>query len=160
MAKAASAKGRGKGKAKGKAKGKPRPTKPTKRTAHARATFLRILEETCNVTESARAAGLCRNTVYDWRGDDEAFARDWDTALQSAADKLEQVAFERAKAGQSERMLEILLKAHRPIYRENKRIEHSGPDGKPIEYRDLSDEEVEARIRAHEAASAGRPTAD
>jgi hypothetical protein len=29
-------------------------------------------------------------------------------------------------------------------------LEHSGPNGAPIEYRDLSDEEVEARIRAHE----------
>lgn len=34
------------------------------------------------------------------------------------------------------------------------RHEHSGVGGGPIEYRDLSEEEVEARIRAHEADAA------
>ncbi|ALC12491.1 hypothetical protein [Sphingopyxis sp. 113P3] len=32
------------------------------------------------------------------------------------------------------------------------RHEHTGRNGAPIEYRNLSDEEIEARIRAHEAA--------
>lgn len=39
------------------------------------------------------------------------------------------------------------------------RMEHTGKNGGPIEYRDLSDEEIDARIAAHEAANAGRPTA-
>lgn len=38
------------------------------------------------------------------------------------------------------------------------RLEHTGKDGGPIEYKDLSDEEVEARIAAHEAARGQRPT--
>lgn len=37
------------------------------------------------------------------------------------------------------------------------RHEHTGRNGGPIEYRDLSDDEVEARIAAHEAAH-GQPT--
>lgn len=37
-------------------------------------------------------------------------------------------------------------------WKETSRQEHSGVNGAPIEYRNLSDEEVEARIRAHEAA--------
>lgn len=127
----------------------------TVRTARARATFLTILEETCNVSEAARAAGMGRRSAYDWREDDADFAAAWDDAIEAAADKLEQVAFERAKAGTSDRMLEILLKAHRPQFREKQRLEHSGPDGGPIEYQRLSDEEVEARIRAHEAAVKG-----
>lgn len=40
------------------------------------------------------------------------------------------------------------------------RHEHTGKNGGPIEYRDLSDEEIEARIRAHEEANAGQPTDD
>lgn len=39
------------------------------------------------------------------------------------------------------------------------RQEHTGKNGGPIEYRDLSDDEVAARIAAHEADRAGRPTA-
>jgi hypothetical protein len=39
------------------------------------------------------------------------------------------------------------------------RHEHSGPNGGPIPYRELSDEEVEARIRAHET-DAGRSATD
>lgn len=37
--------------------------------------------------------------------------------------------------------------------------EHTGKNGGPIEYRDLSDEEIDARIAAHEAGNAGRATA-
>ena len=38
-------------------------------------------------------------------------------------------------------------------------LEHSGPGGGPIEYRDLSDDEIAARIAAHEAARDKSPTA-
>lgn len=38
------------------------------------------------------------------------------------------------------------------------RHEHTGKDGGPIEYRDLSDEEIEAQIRAHEASERDQPT--
>lgn len=37
--------------------------------------------------------------------------------------------------------------------------EHSGPGGAPIEYKNLSDEEIAARIAAHEQARGQRPTA-
>lgn len=36
--------------------------------------------------------------------------------------------------------------------------EHTGANGGPIEYRDLSDEEVAARIAAHEQARGKQPT--
>jgi hypothetical protein len=36
--------------------------------------------------------------------------------------------------------------------------EHSGPNGGPIEYAKLSDQEIAARIAAHEAARAAGPT--
>ncbi len=130
---------------------KANPPVRTVRTVRARATFLATLETTCNVAESARAAGMGRSAAYDWKRDDEAFAADWEQALESAADKLEQVAFERATAGHSDRMLEILLKAHRHKYRVKRGIELTGADGGPIEYRDLSEDEIEARIAARMA---------
>ena len=38
------------------------------------------------------------------------------------------------------------------------RIEHSGPNGKPIEYKDLSETEVEERLRVLEEKYGPRPT--
>jgi hypothetical protein len=87
--------------------------KRTARTDRARATFLTELRATCNVSHAARQAGIGRRTAYDWRDADEAFAADWAEAEEEAIDQLEQVARDRAIDG-SDRMLEILLKAHRP----------------------------------------------
>jgi AcrR family transcriptional regulator len=105
----------------------------TVRTDHARATFLSTLSDTCNVSEAARKAGIGRRTVYEWRDDDAEFEAAWDDAVQQAIDKLEGVAFERASTGESDRMLELLLKAHRgEKYREQRSVELTGKDGGPI----------------------------
>lgn len=112
------------------------------RTDRARETFLASFRETCNVSEAARAAGLARRSVYEWRADDPAFAADWEDAEQEAADKLEREAWRRAVEGTdkpvtfqgeitdtykeySDRMLELLLKAHRPDkFVEKRQLEH------------------------------------
>lgn len=86
----------------------------TIRTDRARERFLTTLRETCNVSAGCRAASISRTAVYAWRRDDEAFANEWEEAEAEAIDNLEGVAYERAMAGQSDRMLEILLKGHRP----------------------------------------------
>jgi transposase-like protein len=82
-------------------------------TARARATFLDTFRATCNVSEAARAIGVSRRTVYNWRDRDPTFAAEWDDAEQEAIDALEKIARDRAIDG-SDRMMEILLKAHRP----------------------------------------------
>jgi hypothetical protein len=86
----------------------------TIRTNRAREEFLRVLSESCNVSEACRAAGIGRQSAYDWRRDDEQFAAAWSEAEETAADSLEKVAWGRATTDKSDRMLEILLKAHRP----------------------------------------------
>jgi len=103
----------------------------SKCTDRARGKFLTKLAETCNVSESARVAGIARRTVYEWREVDPAFAAAWAIAEEEAADKLEREAWRRGVEGTdkpvvyqgeitdtykeySDRMLEILLKAHRP----------------------------------------------
>lgn len=101
----------------------------TIRTDRARATFLAVFSETCNVSEACRAAGIGRSAAYVWRKEDEAFAADWDEAEQTAIDQLEAAAWKRATKEQSDRMLEILLKAHRPDkYVEKSKVEHSLSD--------------------------------
>lgn len=98
----------------------------TAATDRARASFLAVFAETCNVTAAAQAAGINRVTAYRWKAADEVFAAAWADAEEQAADALEQVAWERAKSGQSDRMLEILLKGHRPKYRDKQQVEHTG----------------------------------
>ncbi len=109
-------------------------------TDRARETFLATLAETCNVSEAARVAGIPRRTVYGWRDADEAFAADWKDVEEAAADMLEQVAYERATDGKSDRMLEILLKAHRP----DKYVERSSVK---LEVTDLASIVAERRKR-------------
>jgi hypothetical protein len=100
--------------------------------ARAREIFIQQLRETCNVSHAARCAGIGRRTAYDWREADPAFAADWDSAEQEAVDALELVARERAIDG-SDRMMEILLKAHRPEkYVERFKGEIGGIGGGPI----------------------------
>lgn len=129
----------------------------TARTDRARETFLAVLAKQCNVSEAARAAGIGRRTAYTWREADPEFAAAWDEAEQEAVDKLEKVAWERASKGVSDRMLEILLKAHRgEKYVERQRTELTGRDGKPLQVENVSAREVlldrlarlEARTRA------------
>lgn len=85
----------------------------TVRTDRAREAFLTTLRETCNVSAAARAANIGRQRAYEWREADPTFAAAWDDAEEEAVDALELKARERAIDG-SDRMMEILLKAHRP----------------------------------------------
>lgn len=116
----------------------------TDRTNRAREKFLLVLAECCNVSEAARAAGIGRSTAYEWREADADFAAAWDAAEQEAADRLEREAWRRAVEGvdkpivyqgevtdtykeYSDRMLEILLKGHRPErFVDRIKAEHSG----------------------------------
>ncbi len=98
----------------------------TIRTDRARETFLTVLAASCNVSEACRTADISRTAVYAWRRDDPEFAAEWDDAEGAAIDELEGVAYKRAMEGQSDRMLEILLKGHRSKYRD--KVKHVGGD--------------------------------
>ena len=110
--------------------------------AHARARerFIRRLAESGNVTDSARKARIAHRTVYELRKSDPEFAELWREAEEIAVDGLEGEARRRAVQGwdepvyqqgrkvgvtrrYSDRMLEILLKGHRPKFRENQTVQ-------------------------------------
>lgn len=115
-----------------KAKARPRSAVRANRTLHARETFLSVFRETCNVSEAVRAAGVGRRTVYDWRDADPVFAAAWDEAEEEAVDALEAAARQRAMTT-SDRLMEILLKAHRPDkYVERSKTELTGANGKDL----------------------------
>lgn len=109
--------------------------------------FLETLEETANVSEAARIAGVNHRTPYKNRKKDKAFAEAWEQALERGIATLEVEARRRALHGversfrdkdgnvtstetkYSDSLTMFLLKAHRPkVYRDNITMEmrHSG----------------------------------
>lgn len=112
--------------------GKPKLRKVTKRdwTKAKEEAFLSALADTCNVTQSARAAGVSVPGVYRRRRGNAAFRAGWAEAIANAYQRLELVMLERAlngtekivvrKDGSEERMRDYpnqvamnLLKMHR-----------------------------------------------
>lgn len=99
---------------------------------------------------AAQVAGIDRGTHYRWLQDDPEYAAAFAESSESAIERLEREAVRRAAEGVSEpvyhrgqvvghvqkysdTLLIFLLKAARPDkYRDNVRMEHSGPDGGPI----------------------------
>lgn len=117
--------------------------------ARTRETFLAALARTGNVSEAARKVGVHPTLPYAWRKEDPDFAVAWNAAVEIATDALEAEARRRGVEGwlepvfrekgqigtirrYSDRMLEILLKGHRTKFRENQKLEVSGPGGTPI----------------------------
>jgi len=103
----------------------------TTRTAAKQAKFLENLAENGIISAAAKACGLSRRTLYDWRAADLAFAAAWDEALQIGLDTLQDEAIRRAVVGEelpqffngprritprkySDLLLMFLLRHHRP----------------------------------------------
>lgn len=115
-----------------------------------KAIFIEKLARLGNVRVAARIAGVDRETAYQHRRKDEAFAKAWQIALQDAADVLEAEAWRRAVKGvarpttiagerelvreYSDTLLIFLLKGNKPKkFREHLRHEVTGKDGGAIE---------------------------
>lgn len=113
----------------------------TKLTPQKKAKFLESLRNTANVAASARAVGVARGYMYEFRSKEPEFAKAWDDAVQSCLDAMEGALFERAVNGWEEPVFHegfqcgakrkfsdtaaiFLLKAGRPgKYRENAGLE-------------------------------------
>lgn len=61
--------------------------------------ILEALRSGLSISSAATAAGIGRTAIYAWRNDDESFAADWDDALESGADRLEDELLRRAMEG-------------------------------------------------------------
>lgn len=145
--------------------------------------FLRALARKGIVAAACRRAKVARSTAYDARNADPLFAAAWDEALEVAIEALEEEARRRAEVGvlepvfqqgmkvgairkYSDTLMIFLLKAHAPAkYRDNYRIEHTGADGGPIEYKDTSErilsrmDSLRARLAAADDAGGDSPDA-
>jgi len=88
--------------------------------------FLGSLAQRGNVRRACEDAGITRQMAYLRRESDEDFRAAWDDAIEDACDRLEEIARDRAEE-QSDTLLIVLLKAHRPDkYREQSHVEHDG----------------------------------
>lgn len=99
-------------------------------------TYLAQLRLTGNMAESAKVAGIAKQTVYNLKQKDEAFRAAVDDAIDTAVDRLVGEAWRRAHDGvtkpvfwqgkklksgiqeYSDVLLMFLIKRHRPEYRE------------------------------------------
>ncbi len=105
-----------------------------------RRVFLQVLTQTGRVAEAARACGYTdTSTLQAYRRHDEEFAQDWDDAMESAANVLEEELIRRAvdgvkepvgykgkiafyKTNYSDSNLQFMLRAMKPgTYRDNTR---------------------------------------
>ena len=143
-----------------------------------KALFLQALTDTVNVTLSCRKAGIPRRTAYDWREADDAFARDWDEALEEGIDLLEAEVHRRAFEGverpvyykgervgewrhYSDALATFLLRAHRPEkYRDapaakEKTKEETAYESRARAYREMM-ERIWAKAEAERAAASGK----
>jgi len=71
--------------------------------------FIDSLRESGNVSDSCEVAKVSRSQAYAERDNNPVFAEQWEHALEHIADKLEQVARQRAVDG-SDVLLIFLLK--------------------------------------------------
>lgn len=118
--------------------------------------FLAQLAQVPNVTLACEVAGVSRRHVYRVKGEDADFRADWDEAIETACDLLEAVAFEVGATGvervrrrydrdgkmiaeereviRDTRILELLLKAHRPQkYVDRLRVGADAPDTSQVD---------------------------
>lgn len=123
--------------------------------------FCAALAETCQVGRACAAVGISRQTAYRWREEMPEFAEAWDAAKRIGVSALEDEAHRRAFEGvdkpvfykgdecgsireYSDLLAVFLLKAHDPSkYRENSKLELSGPDNGPVQ---LDDGQAAARL--------------
>lgn len=147
--------------------------KPTKQEKLAiQEKFLKSFSMTANMRAACMAAGVDRSTVYYWQEHDTDFSLRFNIAEQEANDVIRAELFRRAIQGYekpvvsmgkavydkdgkpltervySDSLLSLLAKARMPEFKDKQRIEHSGPNGGPIQVnRDpnlqlLTDEEL------------------
>lgn len=93
--------------------------------------FLELLSSSCNVTLSAKGAGIDRETARRHYKAFPDFAAKWDDAKEAAIEILEAEAWSRARK-QSDVLMIFLLKAHKPErYREQAHLDVTS-GGKPL----------------------------
>ena len=109
--------------------------------------FLAALASSCSVTKACVVVNIARQTAYEWRAEDPAFAAAWEKAKQIGVEALEDEAMRRALDGvdkpvfhmgeqcgtireYSDTLAMFLLKGAKPEkYRERAQVDITNSDG-------------------------------
>jgi hypothetical protein len=118
--------------------------------------FLEVFSERGNVLLACKAAGITRTTLYRWK-EKPQFLKLYEASLEDAKDNIKAEIYRRGHDGVDEPLLNMgkpvydddgkimmvkkysdsLLMFHAkmlmPEYRDRQKVEHSGPNGGPIE---------------------------
>ena len=103
----------------------------TKRTAEKRRIILDTIAQGLTVAEAARAAGVGRRLVFEWRKDDPEFARDYEEAYETGTDAWEAEGRRRAFTDDTALFI-FLMKARDPQRFNRKMIAVGGDLDKPL----------------------------
>jgi hypothetical protein len=129
--------------------------------------FLDSLRATnCSIRRSCKVSGLNRTMVESLKLRCSDFAKAWKDVYEEITDKLEEEGFRRAVEGveqdvfangvvvgtktvYSDSLLALMLQGRRSdVYRNKTATELSGPNGAPVELAALSDEQLDAMLKA------------
>ncbi len=103
------------------------------RKAKEKAQFLEALRlKFGNTTEACKAVGIARQTPYSWRGEDGAFAAEWDAIIEGLKDFAESKLLLNISRGK-EASIFFFLKCRAKDRGYVERSEITGKDGGPIE---------------------------
>lgn len=86
-----------------------------------RTRFLDALAQRPNVAWACQQADVSRNHAYRVKRADPGFSEAWDACLEAALDNLEEAMFAAGAAGDV-KAAQLMLTAHRPIYRQRREI--------------------------------------
>lgn len=103
---------------------------------HSRARVIEAFREYGRVDLACQAAGVGRTCHYEWLKAYPDYAESFRLAKDAAIGLLEDKAKERAMSGESDRLLEFLLKGLKPeVYGDRMKQELTGANGGPVESR-------------------------
>ena len=143
----------------------PKTPKPSahKGNLAAKSTFLAQLKLGATVSTAAKACGVSRRTLYDWRDQDAEFRAAWEDAIKESVEVLEDEVRQRAldrNDKQSYILLMFLLKKHDPSYRENYKREVTVKHEKVQEFEFTADEIAQGLKILEDAANASKPVSE
>jgi hypothetical protein len=129
--------------------------------------FLKALRSTdCSIRKSCKVSGLNRTTAESLKLRCPDFAKAWKDVYEETTDILEEEGFRRAVEGVeqdvfangvvvgskrvfSDSLLALMLQGRRAdVYRNKVSTELSGPNGTPVELATLSDDQLDALLKA------------
>lgn len=133
---------------------------PVAPTPEKQAEFLVLLRGGRTVEGAARSVGIHRRALYRFRDRNKEFRRAWDEAWEAGIEALEDELRRRGFEGVEKPVFHggvvvgsvrefdttaaiFILKARKPeVYRDNARIEHTGPGGGPVQVESFREEFV------------------